>query len=506
MGKTYFFLVILLPISAFSQDFVFSNNKPCAKTNYTFTATGISSADSLVWTWNDGSTSTILSSPWEIIHRFTSSGIYDVQLQIFSGGIVTSTINKDVTVYDVPNLSIEYDAPGVVCAGQDTTIIVIQPYGMEYTDLTMEIYWGDNTTDYIDYNNLSSPIPHLYSKTSCGNSITVGGTVIKDKYLVILSAQNICTDIPELFFRQVDIKSEPNIALTIEEAKFDSTLNAYYLCEPQSITLKNPAADSNNCLSVNSTYWNITDDQGNIIDDCDNCFSSFDADFNIYSSYTINLIQDNICGVSSVETNLIVKTPPLSFFSIPELVTCFPSNIDFLNQSENTVIKSIWNFTGKEKDSIVMQGIADTSYIFEEEGEYLINLTTYDGYCYGSYDSTIILDHRCLDIYVPNAFTPNSNNPDLNVFKPMAQNLLSYRIDIYNSYGEHLWSSEELDDGIPAEGWNGTFKGQNCPAGTYIWKINAEISQGNFDPVKWDGQIYNNKDKRSKTGTFILIR
>lgn len=508
MKKLLFLLAILFPLINFAQDFSYTFDLPCAKNDYTFTASGISSADSIVWNWNDGHTSSITSSPWTTDHSFTEEGVYAVEMQIYSGGIVTNTVTNNVDVYDVPNIDIIYDAPGTVCAGQDTTIVqLVAQNDLIHPSLEMIIDWGDETDNDLNQDSLNIDLQHLYYYTSCGNVENIGGTVIRDKFLIILSSTNVCTIAPEISVETVAMKSKPNIALTIDEAQYDDVLKQYFICEPQKIELINPAADSTNCLVVSNTSWEIRDANQNLVDECDNCYESFNGNFDSYSNYTISLTQDNICGSSTVETYLNVRTPPTTLFTIDEFVTCFPSNINFINKSDPSVVKSIWNFTEREKDTIVMQGVADTSYFFGDEGEYLISLKSFDGYCYGDYDSTIILDHRCLDIYVPNAFIPNSANPDLNIFKPVAQNLVKYRIDIFNMYGEHIWGSDLIENGFPAEGWDGTFNGEDCPAGTYIWKIEATISQGQFGDAVWDGAIYNDKkDKRSRAGSFILIR
>lgn len=511
MKKVLLIVLFFIPIIIYSQDFQYSYDKPCAKNNYTFEALNIINADSIVWSWEDGTPNSKLTNPpWQIIHRYTAPRFYNVSMKVYLNGNLTN-ITKIVEVYDVPNLNIEYPTPGVVCAGDDSIKVVITSNIIEYSDLEMTINWGDGITISGDYNTLNDTLRYTYKNTSCGNSISINNTVINDKYLIIVTAENICTsqNLPEMFFRAIDIKSKPNISLAIEDVVYDTILNTFYLCEPQTVKIKNPSYDEDNCLEVSSVEWFVFNNSNQIVDQCSTCDQDFDAAFPSYDNYRIELVQSNICGFDTVKSNILVKTPPQTFFLIPELIVCYPSKVDFQNLSSNSIVSCTWDFLGDSSEVAKVLGVRDTSYIYTEEGEYRVKLQTFDNYCFGYYDTLLILDHRCVDIYVPNAFLPNSINDDLKVFKPKAQNLLDYVIDIYNSNGEHLWHSVELNDGKPADGWNGTYRGTDCPAGTYIWQISATIDQGEFGSKIWDGQVYNYSsinEKRSKSGTFVLIR
>ena len=89
-------------------------------------------------------------------------------------------------------------------------------------------------------------------------------------------------------------------------------------------------------------------------------------------------------------------------------------------------------------------------------------------------------------IYVPTAFTPN--NDGLNdILKPLYIGIksLSY-FTIYNRWGQNIFSTRKLN-----VGWDGSLKGQNLDAGTFVWILKAT------DLV---GRVYVLK------GTFMLLR
>jgi gliding motility-associated-like protein len=87
-------------------------------------------------------------------------------------------------------------------------------------------------------------------------------------------------------------------------------------------------------------------------------------------------------------------------------------------------------------------------------------------------------------VFIPNIFTPDNN--DLNeTFKVFVHNYVSYRIDIYNRWGEHVFTSND-----PEKNWDGTFKGNKCPEGVYVYLVTVQGSQkvirqnGNFTLVR----------------------
>ncbi len=65
-------------------------------------------------------------------------------------------------------------------------------------------------------------------------------------------------------------------------------------------------------------------------------------------------------------------------------------------------------------------------------------------------------------LHVPTAFTPN--NDGLNdTFFVHAYNMASFRMEIYNRWGERVFATDS-----PKEGWDGTFKGSESPMDAYI--------------------------------------
>lgn len=120
---------------------------------------------------------------------------------------------------------------------------------------------------------------------------------------------------------------------------------------------------------------------------------------------------------------------------------------------------------------------------------------------------TFYTDTVCLPAYweglsVPNALSPDYGTEQVRVFKPAGVELVQYHIRIYNKWGEMVWESKALQNGSPAEGWNGNdLNGNPCMQGNYIWMIEAEFSSGK----SWEGQENQSKNY-NRRGTLTLIR
>lgn len=69
-------------------------------------------------------------------------------------------------------------------------------------------------------------------------------------------------------------------------------------------------------------------------------------------------------------------------------------------------------------------------------------------------------------IYVPNTFTPDDENPINPIFYAVGGNIKTFEMTIFDRWGELIFTSNDI-----SFGWDGTYLGNKCQDGTYIWKI-----------------------------------
>lgn len=90
-----------------------------------------------------------------------------------------------------------------------------------------------------------------------------------------------------------------------------------------------------------------------------------------------------------------------------------------------------------------------------------------------------------LQIFIPNAFTPNSDEHNEYLIVK-AINLLDFEISIYNRWGELMFYSNDIENQ-----WNGKFKDNSVPTGVYSYVLKA---------FGKDGQVVNKK------GTITILK
>jgi len=101
-----------------------------------------------------------------------------------------------------------------------------------------------------------------------------------------------------------------------------------------------------------------------------------------------------------------------------------------------------------------------------------LTLTVTDGHgCSGIQDIAIGTRQCLLGIYFPSAFTPDGNGAN-DIYRPyVLGNMLRYHLQIFNRWGELVFATDDY-----SRGWNGSFKGNMQPGGTFVWMCQYQFS------------------------------
>ena len=78
-----------------------------------------------------------------------------------------------------------------------------------------------------------------------------------------------------------------------------------------------------------------------------------------------------------------------------------------------------------------------------------------------------------LRVYVPNVFAPESSDPDNSLFRAFFGSnftILSYRMEIYDRWGNLMFVTTDL-----GEGWEGFFNDEPMNPGVYVWQLWADL-------------------------------
>ncbi|WP_370539298.1 PKD domain-containing protein [Algoriphagus sp. AK58] len=141
----------------------------------------------------------------------------------------------------------------------------------------------------------------------------------------------------------------------------------------------------------------------------------------------------------------------------------FPDDpIEFSVLEDSEIIQWNWEF-GDGKTSTE----ANPIHVFGKKGEFRVRLTVTDSLgCSASVEKTVVIN-RSYRVMFPTGFTPlDSQNA---TFLPKWKGLANLELLIFNTWGELIFQSDELE----TKGWDGTFEGKLQDAGVYFFRFNG---------------------------------
>jgi hypothetical protein len=400
-------------------------------------------------------------------------------------------------------------------------------YDTLYPDTQITLNWGDGTPNVI-YNYeqiLGDSATHTYLKSSCGVDAYLNEIFIcADCFVISYTAvrKGCFNPVPSFSTASsyVEVYSKPVVFFDYKDdidVTADTALLTFNVCKTDSVKATNQSSRNNGsgCMaSSDAVEWsyagisNAFTFTDTYTCDSTECDSIYAFTFPEVGKYAVSLSQQNNCGLSQFTDTLYVRPTPQVGFETDNFYDCYPADITFINNSDTTILNTTWIFiTGIDTTRIQADTlITNAQELYLNEGQFTIVLQGKDAYCQNDADTTLVFDLLCEDLYVPNAFIPDSPDPDLNTFRPVAINLIKYRINIYNLHGKLIWTSDKLNNGAPAEGWDGTFRGESCPQGAYVWKIEATLNDGYTENgIPWKGQKLETSEKRT-VGTVSILR
>jgi gliding motility-associated-like protein len=100
---------------------------------------------------------------------------------------------------------------------------------------------------------------------------------------------------------------------------------------------------------------------------------------------------------------------------------------------------------------------------------------------------TVIVDRRRF-VYVPNVFSPDKDgdNDWFSVFakEGTVRNIKS--LEVFDRWGNAMYTITDFQPNDPALGWNGTFRGDDMNPGVYVWYMEVEFIDGVVELYKGD--------------------
>jgi len=391
-------------------------------------------AKSFSWDFGDGT----FSNNQNPVTSFTNSTFSDIQYNVVLHAIsamgCTASDQTNGTIYATPNNNFTLNANDLEIPNKTVEII-------NNTKGTWQTSWdfGDGKTS-----NVINPISHLYADT---------GTY----YIVLQNKTTHCIDISTQILK---------IHFGKVTADYDSSFSG---CAPLTVTFINKSKNA-------STYsWDFGDDSQ----------SQDSAPTHTYlkpGSYVVELTAKNgtITDVSHKHSITVYDKPNIAFEVDPRYSYLPNAEVRCYNNSKDAQLW-LWDFGDGDTSSLL-----EPKHIYKDTGDYNVRLTGWN--IHRCWDTLTVLRavtvlKNCV-LEFPNAFTPIDNEtggtylPELpektnDIFHPLFRNIETYRLEIFNRWGEMIFASNELD-----VGWDGFYKKTLVKQDVYVWKVEASCYGG----------------------------
>ena len=179
------------------------------------------------------------------------------------------------------------------------------------------------------------------------------------------------------------------------------------------------------------------------------------------------------CTASTTYTDLVYieDSPNAEFTPSSSVISSQYTEVQFNNSSSGA---TNYNWTFGDGSGNSTEANPSHTYPDNASSSYLVTLTAYSSLgCADTANATIIVNEEVI-FYVPNTFTPNSDNFN-ETFQPVftsGYDPFDYTLLIFNRWGEIIFESHNVD-----VGWDVTYAEKfKVQDGTYIWKIDFKTT------------------------------
>jgi len=386
----------------------------------TFDGTATTAA---TYNWNNFAGATVQSGadsgPYQI--SFPGAGDFNLQLQVTDDGCVSTVTTQPVTVSAPPQLNITV-SKSPICAGETTTISFT---GTASADAVPTWDWGGGT---VQTGTGFGPYDVKYANTGFINLTVVDGACT-------------ATAIPDT----VKVIQLPVPAFTPDITQG---------CAPAAITFNNTSSNAD------SYQWTFGDGATSVMEDPSHTYNNT----GVYT-VTLTATAQGQCPITITKTSLISIVPmPIALFSSApgQNITVEFKDADFFftNNSQNGGSYE-WDFgdgTGSTDFS--------PEHKYEMTGDFRVTLyVTNDIGCTDSISRAYYKVIPDLVLEIPNAFSPNGDGINDRWEVDGLKARPNATTEIFNRYGQIVFK------GIGYSQWDGTWKGQLMPFGTYYYII-----------------------------------
>lgn len=349
---------------------------------------------------------------------------------------------RHIDLIEVPEIIYEGESlDKVFCVSQMPIIFKVKS-SIEDANISIHCLQSDSLIMNMGYS---------YSLYPSANSI------LNRSILLNITLESQCPEVN----RVLDFKLSPNPELSIQ------VLDSHYCSEDSEIKL---ATQFNNATYVDWYINNslvIQNDEIHSVVSLPNKFVGINLiQAIVYNEYCSSL-------VSASQQILVSESPRPEIVSNP--LDNVPVDFNLLKVYDaasyaHDIISRNW----KVENSVYENTKSIEHKVNTQEGDFKIELLVQDIYGCEGYASSELIVSPPLNLYIPNAFSPNGEGPSINnVFKVTVTEHGTFHMLILNKWGEVIFESKD-----PEIGWDGTANGKKCEPGIYAYVIQVENQLG----------------------------
>ncbi len=396
---------------------------------------------------------------------------------LWSTGETTQTIavnaagNYSVTVTttigncsDVDTLTVGINPLPIVNLGNDTTACYGQPITINAGNIGATYLWNTNTNSQtISPNNTGNYAVTVTDIHGCKNADTVLVTFVPYPNLSLGNDRTLCSNEVILLFG-----GSPATSYLWQDGSTNSTFlittgGTYWVRASNQFC---PVSDTITITTVIAPTVNIGPD----IKICfgqDTALTANNPGLSILWStgettptirvissgdYWVKVTRSGCSGYDTANVNIdkqLILNLGLDTFLCPgDQMMITPGN-EFINYS--------W----------LPDGQIGSKIIIDQPGTYVVTVTDSNG-CKAS-GSRLVQEFCPSELYVPNAFTPNGNHMN-DLFMAYGERIIYFHMYVFDRWGELLYEANDI-----TLGWDGTYMGNICQQGTYIYRIDYKL-------------------------------
>lgn len=393
-------------------------------------------ATQMLWDMGDGIT--LIGT--NVSHTYVNTGntdvTYTVSLTATSAYGCTSTVQHAIVIHPVP-----------------ASAFIATPFNQTFPDATVTI---NNTTAPGPWNynwslgdgsssNVQQPPAHTYS--------TWGSFTI-----TLVVSTGICSD---------TASQQVTIAPPLPTASFIGSGEG---CAPLTI------AFTNTSLLAQGYQWQFGDGASSIAENPVH-------EYHTPGTYTVSLTAFGLNGGISTMVkvdSVVVHPTAMAFFTVQPAQVIVPTQPIFTYNLSTNATSYVWDFG----DGTFSNEPSPVHY-YQTPGSYGVSLVANNVWnCPDTFSlPSAVTAIAGGEITFPNAFTPGNNGPtdgvydpdsfDNDIFHPLSQGVVDYKLQVFNRWGELLFETTEI-----TKGWDGYYRGRLSKQDVYVWKAYARFVTG----------------------------